>query len=174
MTTPFALIESALATVGADVRRLANAIGIDLELQPLLPAIDLSTTTTWPGGSITAAAGAGEPIAALCLPNGAIWSGGGLALFDIATIEFDAAVRISAIDITAPAADARPDIIGLDYADSPDGPWTPLLTHDVGSITATQRVNVAATTARCWRVSVIADAGSTPAIFAIQLYGIYP
>ena len=46
MTTPFALIESALATVGADVRRLANALGIDLELQPLLPAIDLSTTTT--------------------------------------------------------------------------------------------------------------------------------
>lgn len=172
MTTPFALIESALATVGADVRRLANALGIDLELQPLLPAIDLSATATWPGGSITAAAGPGEPIAALCLPAGAVWSGGGCALWDAAIIEFDAAMRVSAIDITAPSADARPDIIGLDYAASPDGPWTPLLTHDVGSITATQRVNFAATTARCWRVSVVADAASTPAIFAIQLYGI--
>lgn len=162
---------SAIAQIGADVRLLARGLGIDLALQPLLPPLDLSATTSWPGGSITAAAGAGEPIAALCLPDGNIWSGSGLALWDAATIAFDAPVQLHAVDITAPSADARPDIIGLDHADAPAGPWTPLLTHDVGSLTATRRVNVAATTAQYWRVSVIASAGAPPALFAIQLYG---
>lgn len=81
-----------MATVGADVRRLARA-------------------PPPPGPGITAAAGPGEPIAALRLPAGAVWSGGGCALWDAAIIEFDAAMRVSAIDITAPSADARPDII---------------------------------------------------------------
>lgn len=163
---------SAIEQIGADVRLLARGLGIDLALQPLLPALDLSANTSWPGGSISAAAGDGDPIAALCLPDGNIWSGGGLALWDAATIAFAAPVQLHAVDITAPSPDARPDIIGLDYADDPDGTWSPLLTHDVGSLTATQRVNVAATTAQYWRVSVIASAGATPALFALQLHGI--
>lgn len=164
---------SAIEQIGADVRLLARGLGIDLALQPLLPALDLSATTSWPGGSITAALGAGEPIAALCLPDGNIWSGGGLALWDVATIALDNPVSVSAVDITAPSADARPDIIGLDYADDPAGPWSPLLTHDVGSLTATRRVSVSPTSAQYWRVSVIASAAATPALFALQLYGIH-
>ena len=162
---------SAIAQMGADVRLLARGLGIDMALQPLLPPLDLSVSNSWPGGSISAAAGDGDPIAELCLPDGNIWFGGGLAMWDVATIAFDVPVQLHAVDITAPSADARPDIIGLDHADAPAGPWTPLLTHDVGSLTATQRIAVPATTAACWRVSVIASAGAPPALFAIQLYG---
>lgn len=162
---------SAIAQMGADVRLLARGLGIDLALQPLLPPLDLSVSNSWPGGSISAAAGDGDPIAELCLPDGNIWFGGGLAMWDVATIAFDVPVQLHAVDITAPSTDARPDIIGLDHADAPAGPWTPLLTHDVGSLTATQRIAVPATTAACWRVSVIASAGAPPALFAIQLYG---
>ncbi|PXX79147.1 hypothetical protein [Rivihabitans pingtungensis] len=162
---------SAIAQMGADVRLLARGLGIDMALQPLLPPLDLSVSNSWPGGSISAAAGDGDPIAELCLPDGNIWFGGGLAMWDVATIAFDVPVQLHAVDITAPSTDARPDIIGLDHADAPAGPWTPLLTHDVGSLTATQRIAVPATTAACWRVSVIASAGAPPALFAIQLYG---
>ena len=162
---------SAIAQMGADVLLLARGLGIDMALQPLLPPLDLSVSNSWPGGSISAAAGDGDPIAELCLPDGNIWFGGGLAMWDVATIAFDVPVQLHAVDITAPSTDARPDIIGLDHADAPAGPWTPLLTHDVGSLTATQRIAVPATTAACWRVSVIASAGAPPALFAIQLYG---
>lgn len=169
---PMESLERMILALAGDIRRLARGLGIDMHSQPLLPALDLSVSSSWPGGSITAPVGVGEPIAGLFLPAGQIWSGGGLPVYDCAIVQFDAPVTVNALDITAPSADYRPELIGLDHADHPAGPWTPLLTHDVGDIVATQRVACLPTTASCWQISVTARETFVPAVFAIQLHGL--
>lgn len=137
---------------------------------PLLPTITgLEFGATWSAGSISASAG--DPVAALYLPAGGIYAGAGLPIVDYAVIAFAAPVIVSAVDLTVPSIDARPDIIAVDAAQSAAGPWTTVLTHDFGDITATQRVSVADISAMYWRISVSVPAGQAPAVIALQLHG---
>lgn len=146
---------------------------------PLLPAVSgLAAGAAWSvddgvpvAGNITASAGVGDPVVALYLPARGVYVGAGLPIVDYAVIEFAAPVIVSAIDLTVPSVDARPDIIAVDAAPSAAGPWAAVLTHDPGSITATQRISVADVSATHWRISVSVPAGLAPAVIALQLHG---
>lgn len=179
MTPPDVLssLESVIVQIGADVRRLASALGIGLDRQPLLPSVvDFALGAVWSAdggvpvaGNITASAATGDPVATLYLPARGVYANAGLPIVDYVVIEFAMPVIVSAIDLTVPSADARPDIIAVDAAPGAVGPWMPVLTHDPGNIVATQRVSVADVSATHWRISVSVPAG--PAVIALQLHG---
>lgn len=176
-STPLADLPAALAgdpDFAASVAMLlaSGQLTDRLASVPLLPATTgLEFGATWPAGSISASATAGDPVAALYLPAGNVYAGSGLPIVDYAVIEFAAPVIVSAIDLTVPSVDARPDIIAVDAAPSAAGPWAAVLTHDPGSITATQRISVADVSAAHWRISVSVPAGLAPAVIALQLHG---
>lgn len=167
----FAASVAMLVGAGLLTDRLANV--------PLLPSVSgLVTGAAWSAndgvpvaGSITASAASGEPVAALYLPARGVYAGAGLPIVDYVVIGFAAPVTVSAIDLTVPSAEARPDIIAVDAAAGAAGPWAAVLTHDTGSITATQRVSVGDVSATHWRISVSVPAGVAPAVIALQLHG---
>ncbi len=182
-STPLADLPAALASdpdFAASVAMLvcSGVLPDRLASVPLLPAIsDLAAGAAWSAdgvpvsGSITASTANNEPVAALYLPARGVYAGAGLPIVDYMVIEFSAPVTVSAIDLTVPSAEARPEIIAVDAAAGAAGPWAAVLTHDTGSITATQRVSVGDVSATHWRISVSVPAGVAPAVIALQLHG---
>ena len=183
-STPLADLPAALAgdpDFAASVAMLvcSGLLTDRLASTPLLPAVsDLAAGAAWSAddgvpvaGNIAASAASGEPVAALYLPARGVYAGAGLPIVDYVVIEFSAPVTVSAIDLTVPSAEARPDIIAVDAAAGAAGPWAAVLTHDPGNIVATQRVSVGDVSATHWRISVSVPAGVAPAVIALQLHG---